>query len=140
MPVLVTCKFDEDRIKTEGVSMETSFSPIKSQWEISVNMATTVLMELVPKPKNSLSSIPLIIHIKFDQDWPTDLEDSIMSLLKFNSPSRVSNSEVNGPIRPEFEFVREFMHVLVSSNFDEDPIKMNEKAWRRGFPIIWEMF
>ena len=26
MPVLVTCKFDEDRIKTEGVRVETSFS------------------------------------------------------------------------------------------------------------------
>ena len=26
---LVTCKFDEDRIKTEGVSVETSFSPLK---------------------------------------------------------------------------------------------------------------
>ena len=25
MPVLGTCKFDEDRIKTEGVSVETSF-------------------------------------------------------------------------------------------------------------------
>ena len=26
MPVLVSCKFDEDQIKTEGISMETSFS------------------------------------------------------------------------------------------------------------------
>ena len=28
MPVLVTCKFDKERIKTEGISVETSFSPI----------------------------------------------------------------------------------------------------------------
>ena len=27
MPGFVTCKFDEDQIKTEGVSVETLFSP-----------------------------------------------------------------------------------------------------------------
>ena len=81
MPVLVTCKFDEDQIKTEGVSMETVF-PTISQWELSVAMATTVLMESAPKPKISLSPIPLMIHIKCDQDWPINLGDSIINLLK----------------------------------------------------------
>ena len=52
MPVLVTCKFDEDWIKTEGVSMETSFSPIISQWELSIALATMVLMESAQKNKN----------------------------------------------------------------------------------------
>ena len=28
MPVLVAYKFDEDQIKTEGISVETSFSPL----------------------------------------------------------------------------------------------------------------
>ena len=28
MPALITCKFDEDWIKSEGVSVETSFSPL----------------------------------------------------------------------------------------------------------------
>ena len=31
------------------------------------------------------------------------------------------------PIRPEFEDIRDFMPVLVTSKFDEDPIK-NERA------------
>ena len=44
MPVLVTCKFDEDRIESEGASV-----PIISQWEITVAMATTVLIGHVPK-------------------------------------------------------------------------------------------
>ena len=56
--------------------------PIISQWELSVAMATTVLMESAPKRKSSISPIPLTIHIKIDQDWPTDLGDSIISLLK----------------------------------------------------------
>ena len=67
MSVLVTCKFDEDHIKTksEGDSVETWFI---SQWGLTVAMATTVLMESAPKPKSSLSPIPLMLHIKFDQD------------------------------------------------------------------------
>ena len=74
MTVVVTFKFDEDRIKTEGVSVDMVF-PIISQCELSVAMETAVLMESAPKPKSSRSPIPLIIHIKFDQNWPTDLGD-----------------------------------------------------------------
>ena len=75
-PVLVTCKFDEDRIKTEGFSVETSFSHYKS-----MGAGNHILMESAPEPKGSLFPIPLMIHIKFDQDWPTDFGDSI-SILK----------------------------------------------------------
>ena len=35
MPVLVTCKFDEDWIHSNWEKMETPFSPIQSQWERS---------------------------------------------------------------------------------------------------------
>ena len=46
------------------------------------------------------------------------------------------------PTRPEFEVVRDFMPVLVTSKFDEDPVKMNELAWEHHFPIfsLWENF
>ena len=59
--------------------------PIISQCELSVAMVTTVLIESVPKPKSSFSPILLILHIKFDQDWPTDLGDYIINLLKILS-------------------------------------------------------
>ena len=75
MPVLVTCKFEKDLIKNNREKVETSFSPLK------VN-GSFLLMESAPKLKSSLSPIPLMIHIKFDQDWPTGLRDSIISLLK----------------------------------------------------------
>ena len=62
--------------------------------------------------------------------------------LKFNSPTRARNSEVTNPIRPEPELVWDFIPVLVTSKFDDDPIKMNELAWRHRFPIIslWDFF
>ena len=81
MPVLVTSKFDKDLIKTEGVSVATWFSPL-CQWQLSVAMTATVLIESALKPKSNLFPISLMIHIKFDLDWPTDLGDFIINLLK----------------------------------------------------------
>ena len=85
----------------------------------------------------SLSPPPVMLHIKFDQDWPTGLRDI--------RRSRASNSKVNSLIRPQIKLVRAFMPVLVTSNFDDDSIrKKNELARRQHFPIIhvsiWEIF
>ena len=38
--------------------------------------------------------------------------------------SRASNTEVNSLIWPKFELIREFMAVLATCKFDEDPIKI----------------
>ena len=92
MPVLVACKFVGDRIKAEGLSGDI-FLPIISQWELSVAMTTTALMESAPKHKSNFFPIPPMTHIQFDENWPTDLGDSIISLLKINPPSRARNSE-----------------------------------------------
>ena len=43
---------------------------------------------------------------------------------------------MSDPIWPEFELVRDFMPVLVTSKFDEYPIKNDELAWRHHFLII----
>ena len=43
---------------------------------------------------------------------------------------------MSGPIRPKIELDRAFMPVLVTSNFDDDSIKMNKVAWRHHFPIL----
>ena len=39
-------------------------------------------------------------------------------------------------IRPEIKLARACMPVLVTNNFDDDPIEMKELAWRQHFPII----
>ena len=70
-----------------------------------------------------LSPTPMMLHIKFDQDWPNGLRE-----FKFNfCNSRASNSKMSCLIWPKIEFDRAFMSVLVTSNFDDDPIK-NERA------------
>ena len=75
----------------------------------------------------SLSPPPVILHIKFDQDWPTGLNDIQVQKCQNFRHSRASNSKVSSLIRPEIKLVRAFMPVLVTSNFDDDSIK-NERA------------
>ena len=72
-------------------------------------MATTILMEAAPKPKGSLSPIPLKIYI---------------------------NSKVTDPIWPEFELIWDFMPVLVTSEFDKDPIKNEQASLEILFSLI----
>ena len=54
--------------------------PIISQLELSVAMATTVLMNLLQNIKAAFPPIQMMQHIKSVQDWPTDLGDSIMTI------------------------------------------------------------
>ena len=86
-----------------------------------------------PKTLCSLSPTPMVLHIKFDQDWPTGFRD--IQVKKWNfCHSRASNSRMSGLIWPKIELNRAFMPVLGTSNFDDDSIK--NEAWRHHFPII----
>ena len=67
-----------------------------------------------------------MLHLKFDQDWPTGLRDIQVRKFKiFVIQGQVT--PVSSLIRPEIKLVRAFMPVLVTSNFDDDSIK-NERA------------
>ena len=78
---------------------------------------------ICPKSLCSLSLIPMMLHIKYDQDWPTGFRD--IQVQKCHS--RASNSKMSGLIWPKFELDQAFMPFLVTSSFDDDSIK-NERA------------
>ena len=68
-----------------------------------------------------------MLHIKFDQDWPTGLRDIQVQMCKIFIIQGQITPEVNCLIRPEIKLVRAFKPILVTSNFDDDSIK-NERA------------
>ena len=70
---------------------------------------------------------PVMLHIKFDQEWPTGFRDIQVRKCKIFCHSRTSNSKVSSLIRPEIKLVQACMPVVVTSNFDDDLIK-NERA------------
>ena len=67
MPVLATSNFDDDLVKNEQASMETPFSHYKSMGNFLDPQRQLTLCSLLPTP--------VMLHIKFDQDWPTGLRD-----------------------------------------------------------------
>ena len=81
---------------------------------------------ICPKTLCSLSPTPMMLQIKFYQDWPTGFRHSNSKVSNFHR-SRASNSKMSGLIQPKIKHDQAFMHVLVTSNFDDDSIK-NERA------------
>ena len=47
--------------------------------------------------------------------------------------SRANDSKVNSPIWPEFQLMQDFMAVLVTCKFEDDPIKSEALASRQYF-------
>ena len=82
---------------------------------------------IFPQTLCTLSSTPVMLHIKFDQDWPTGFRDIQVQKCEIFGHSRASNSKMSSLIPPKIELDRAFTPVLVNSNFYDDLIK-NERA------------
>ena len=60
--------------------------PIISQWGLSVAMGTRVLIQSASKHYVAFFLSPVMLHIKFDQDWPNGLRDiQVRKCKKFSS-------------------------------------------------------
>ena len=74
MPVLVTCKFEKDLIKTTEERWRHRFPHYKSMGDFCCH-GNQSFYPICPKTLCSLSPTIMMLHIKFDQDWPTGLRD-----------------------------------------------------------------
>ena len=121
MHVLVTCEYKKDR----GFLL-----PWKPAFWSNLPQN---LMQPFPHP--------MMLQIKFDQDWPTGFRD-IQARKCEIFVTQEHNSKMNGLIRPKIELERAFMLVLVTSNFDDDSIKIERARMETRFPIIcpWDFF
>ena len=74
MHVLVTCKYEKDRIKNNREKVETSFSHYKSMGPFCCH-GNQSFDPISPKTLRSFSPTPVMLHIKCNQDWPTGFRD-----------------------------------------------------------------
>ena len=82
---------------------------------------------ICPKTFCNLFPTPVMLHIKFDPDWPIGFRDVQIQNCEIFITQGASNSKMCGLIRPKTELDQAFMLVLVISNIDDDSIK-NERA------------
>ena len=125
MHILVTCKCKKDRIKTTEKRWRHNFPQYKSMGAFCCH-GNQSFDPVCPKTLCSISPNPVMLHIKFDQDWPTGLEIFKFKSVKFSS-LKGKNSKMSGLIRSKIELDQAFMPVLVTSYFDDSSIK-NELA------------
>ena len=74
MHILVTCKYKKDRLKTTEKRWRHHFQYYKSMGSFCCH-GNQSFDPICPKILSSLSPTPRILHIKFDQDWPTGFRD-----------------------------------------------------------------
>ena len=74
MHVLVTCKYKNNRIKTTEKRWRHRLPHYKSVGAFCCN-GNQSFNPICPKTLCSLSPTPVMLHIKFDQDWPTGFRD-----------------------------------------------------------------
>ena len=73
-----------------------------------------------------VTSRAMMLHIKFDQDWPTDFRDiQVQKCEIFVNQGKYLQNEWSD--LAQIELYQAFMPALVTSNFDDDSIK-NERA------------
>ena len=74
MHVLVTCKYKKDRIKKNEKRWRHHFPHYKSMGAFCCH-GNQSFDPICPKTLCSLSPTPVMLHIKFDQDWPSGFRD-----------------------------------------------------------------
>ena len=74
-----------------------------------------------------------MLHIKFDQDWPTGFRDIQIQKFEIFVTQGASNSKMSGLILPKIELYRAFMLVLVTSNINHDSIKNEQASMETAF-------
>ena len=134
MHVLVTCKYKKNRIKSNREKGGDTIFPIISQWGLSIAMDTRVLICL--KTLCTFSPPPVMLHIKFDQDWPTGLRDIQVRKCKiFVIQGQVTPKCValSGPKSNSSDLL---CLSWLPATLMMIRSKMNELAWRQHFPII----
>ena len=97
---------------------------------------------ICPKTLCSLSPTPVMLHIKFDQDWPTGFRDiQVQKCEIFVTWGQVTPKWVVW-FSPKSNLIELLCLSWLPATLMMIRSKMNELAWRHHFPIIslWEIF
>ena len=141
MHVLVTWKYKKDRIKSNREKVETPFSHYKSMGAFCCHGHHS-FDPIYLKTLCSLSPPPVMLHIRFDPNWPTGFRDIQVQKCKiFVIQGQVTPKWVlwSGPKSNSSKLLclswLPTTLIMIRS-------KMNVLAWRHHFPIIslWEIF
>ena len=88
-----------------------------------------------PKTLCSFSPTPMMLHIKFDQDWPTGFRDIQVQKCEIFITQGQVNSKMSGLIRPISNSTELLCLSWLPATLMMIRSKMKELEWRHHFPI-----
>ena len=101
MHVLVTCKYKKNQIKNKWEKVETSFPYHKSMGAFCCHRNQS-FQPICPKTLCNLFPTLMMLHIKFDQHWPTGLRDIQVSSELWQN-DRIPEGQGKSNIAPLFQ-------------------------------------
>ena len=153
MHVLAKCKYKKDRTKTTEKRWRHRFPHYKSMGAFCCH-GNQSFDPICPKTLCSLSPTPVMLHIKFDQDWPTGFRDIQVWKVWTTTDDRQRRTDnrqlvyykltlwafgsselkhINGPWKPNSSEL--LCLSLLPASLMMIRSKMNELAWRHHFPM-----
>ena len=122
--ILVTCKNEEDPLKTKDARVATT-----QNTDFSNTQGQITLQLEVGSGRNSNSFeilwLPLLLpRIKKIRNKNEGARVATTQNTDFFTQSSADNSAVKGRIWPKFKLIRDVIAILVTSKYEEDPIKV----------------
>ena len=129
MDGLVTCKYEEEKIKNEGARVDTTLYSnfTDAQGQINLVLVSVSGRNLNSSKLSCMSSLPARMRMIESKMKELECSQDFSHYKSMGIFPRAANSAVLGPIWPNFELVRDVIDVLVTCKYEEDLIK-NEGA------------
>ena len=122
MHVIVTCKYEKERIKNSEEKVETPFSPLKPYllpWKPVVGSGRISNSSKLSYMLSLPASMKRIRFRKAEKKWRHHFSH-YKPIGIFFILSRAANSSVGGQSKLKFELVRALMHVFVTCKYEKD--------------------
>ena len=137
MHVIITCKYEKDRIKNSREKVATPFFPLKPYllpWKPVVGSG-----QISNSSKLScMSSLPASMKWFRSRTAETKWQHhfSHYKSMRIFQTLKAANSTVSSSIRPNFELLRALMHVIITCKYEKDRRKNSrEKVATPFFPL-----
>ena len=138
MHVLITCKYQKNRIKINQEKVETTFYPLLINGGIFRRSRAddyTANGPIWPKFELLLYIMHDLGIYKFKIDWINSNQEKVVTLIL--SRSRAAISVVLGLIWPNFELIQALTYVIVTCKYEKEPIiNSREKGATPFCPLL----
>ena len=138
MHVIITCKYEKDRIKNSRKKVAKPFFSI-----INLSVAMETSSRIWPNFKLIQALMYVIFTCKYEMDLIKNSREKVATPFypfkvygDFFRPSRAANSAVGGRIWLNFKLLQALTHVIITCKYEKDQIKNSREKVATPFFLL----